>query len=95
MGFGALRARLGGLRAERRWSRGDAEGTRQDSRSRADREFQLSLLAQPETYYPLVRQRAVQTQMRTEVYVTENHRTYARSYVPDNRGKEHVQFVRS
>ncbi len=33
------------------------------------------------------------SEMRTEVYVAENHRMYVRSYVLDNRGKEHVQFV--
>ncbi|WP_213605461.1 hypothetical protein [Pseudoxanthomonas japonensis] len=33
------------------------------------------------------------TEMRTEVYVAENHRMYVRSYVLDSRGKEHVQFV--
>jgi hypothetical protein len=33
------------------------------------------------------------SEMRTEVYVGENHRMYVRSYVLDNRGKEHVQFV--
>jgi hypothetical protein len=32
-------------------------------------------------------------EMRTEVYVAENHRMYVRSYVLDSRGKEHVQFV--
>lgn len=35
------------------------------------------------------------SEMRTEVYVAENHRMYVRSYVLDNRGKEHVQFVRA
>ncbi|MBU8977789.1 hypothetical protein JI752_016705 [Lysobacter sp. MMG2] len=35
------------------------------------------------------------SEMRTEVYVAEDHRIYVRSYVLDNRGKEHVQFVRS
>lgn len=33
------------------------------------------------------------SEMRTEVYVAENHRLYVRSYVLDNRGKQHVQFV--
>ena len=33
------------------------------------------------------------SEMRTEVYVTKNQRMYVRSYVLDNRGKEHVQFV--
>ncbi len=33
------------------------------------------------------------SEMRTEVYVADNHRMYVRSYVLDNRGKEHVQFV--
>lgn len=33
------------------------------------------------------------SEMRTEVYVAGNHRMYVRSYVLDNRGKEHVQFV--
>jgi len=33
------------------------------------------------------------SEMRTEVYVAENHRMYVRSYVLDSRGKEHVQFV--
>lgn len=33
------------------------------------------------------------TEMRTEVYMAENHRMYVRSYVLDNRGKEYVQFV--
>jgi len=33
------------------------------------------------------------TEMRTEVYVAEDHRLYVRSYVLDVRGKEHVQFV--
>jgi hypothetical protein len=32
-------------------------------------------------------------EMRTEVYVAENYRMYVRSYVLDDRGKEHVQFV--
>lgn len=32
-------------------------------------------------------------EMRTEVYVAENHRMYVRSYALDDRGKEHVQFV--
>ncbi|WP_208456894.1 hypothetical protein [Lysobacter solisilvae (ex Woo and Kim 2020)] len=32
-------------------------------------------------------------EMRTEVYVADNHRMYVRSYVLDSRGKEHVQFV--
>lgn len=58
MGFGALRARCGELWGECRWSREDTERTRQDSRSRADQEFQLSLLAQPDAYYPPARQRA-------------------------------------
>lgn len=33
------------------------------------------------------------SEMRTEVYVADNHRMYVRSYVLDSRGKEHVQFV--
>ena len=33
------------------------------------------------------------SEMRTEVYVAKNQRIYVRSYVLDNRGKEHVQFV--
>jgi hypothetical protein len=33
------------------------------------------------------------SEMRTEVYVAENFRMYVQSYVLDNRGKEHVQFV--
>ena len=32
-------------------------------------------------------------EMRTEVYVAENHRMYVRAYALDDRGKEHVQFV--
>lgn len=32
-------------------------------------------------------------EMRTEVYVAENHRMYVRAYTVDSRGKEHVQFV--
>ena len=33
------------------------------------------------------------TEMRTEVYVAENHRMYVRAYTVDSRGKEHAQFV--
>jgi len=33
------------------------------------------------------------SEMRTEVYMADNHRGYVRSYVIDIRGKEHVQFV--
>jgi hypothetical protein len=38
-------------------------------------------------------ERGAISEMRTEVYVADNHRMYVRSYVLDNRGKEHVQFV--
>jgi hypothetical protein len=33
------------------------------------------------------------SEMRTEVYVAGIYRIYVRSYVLDDRGKEHVQFV--
>lgn len=33
------------------------------------------------------------SEMRTEVYVAEDFRMYVRSFVRDDRGKEHVQFV--
>lgn len=32
-------------------------------------------------------------ELRTEVFVAENHRMYVRAYAVDNRGKEHAQFV--
>ena len=32
-------------------------------------------------------------EMRTEVYVADNHRMYVRAYALNDRGKEHVQFV--
>src|SRR5690349_6403529 len=38
-------------------------------------------------------QRDAISEMRTEVYVAKNYRVYVRSYVLDDRGKEHVQFV--
>ena len=38
-------------------------------------------------------EKAAISEMRTEVYLAENHRMYIRSYVLDDRGKEHVQFV--
>lgn len=32
-------------------------------------------------------------ELRTEVYVAEDHRMYVRAYAVDNLGKEHEQFV--
>lgn len=43
--------------------------------------------------YKLIKSMAHISEMRTEVYVAKNYRVYVRSYMLDDRGKEHVQFV--